>query len=453
MITENDWLDIFKAYDIRGSVGDQLTPELVHKIGRALADYLPAQGVIAVGYDMRPDSQGLAQALRDGLTTQGRDVIDIGQVTSDMAYFAVGKLELAGAAMVTASHNPGKDNGIKIYRDGVRPVGLDSGLAEIRDAVSAGQFAPAAHQPGAVRPANITELWIEHCLRFVTTPLKPFRVAIDAGNGMAGAILPYLEPNLPIKVKRLYYELDGTFPNHEPNPSKPENLAALIATIKAEGLDFGIAFDGDGDRAVFVDDLGRPVSGSVILALVAKHYLARYPGAEIIHDVRTSRATRELIKEWGGRPFRTKAGRVKIAEVMRERHAPFGGETTGHLFFVENYCADSGLITALVTMVALTESGDRLSTLVDRYHKYPMEPEQNFRVRDAKAILERLAVRYHDAEYHDWLDGLTIEYPDWWFNLRTSNTEPLVRLNIEAHNDSLLKEKTTEVLGMIKESQ
>ena len=452
MLNQEVLRKVFKAYDIRGRVGEELTPDFVYKVGRALADYLPAAGPVAVGYDMRPDSEALAAALRHGLTDQGRDVLDIGQVTSDMIYFAVGKLKLAGGAVVTASHNPGQDNGIKIYRDEVRAVGLDTGLAEIRDAVLADKFQAAPVTPGSVTKQDITKEWIDHCLSFVTTPLTPFRIAIDAGNGMAGAILPHLLSNLNLNVKKMYFKPDGTFPNHEANPQKLENLRDLIETVQADHLDFGVAFDGDGDRAVLVDDLGRPVSGSDVITLAARHYLKLFPGATIVHEVRTSRAARELIAEWGGQPFRVKAGRIYIGEAMRTHDALFGGETSGHLFFKENYFADSGLIAMLVAMVALSESGARLSTLVDQYHRYPMIPEMNLQVADAEKVLERLARHFHDGA-QDHLDGLTIEYPLWWFNLRSSNTEPVVRLNLEANNETLLTEKTAEIIGIIEEER
>lgn len=450
-MTDDILRGIFKAYDIRGKVGSELTGELACAIGRAVADYLPARGEVVVGYDMRPDSQALAAAFRSGLTQQGRDVLNVGQVTSDMVYFAVGQFDLAGGAVITASHNPGQDNGIKIYRDQARPVGLDSGLALVRDAVAAGSFKPAPSVPGQVTEKNIIGDWIKHCLTFVTTPLAPFHIAIDAGNGMAGKILPEIQKRLPLHIRELYYELDGTFPNHEANPTKPENLRDLIAVIQAEQLDFGIAFDGDGDRAGFVDDRGRPVSGSDLITVIARHILAKQPGAEIVHEIRTSRATRELIKRWGGRTLRTKAGRTSIGAVMREHDAPFGGETSGHLFFKDNYFTDSGLIGALVAMVAITESGQRLSDLIDQYHTYAMGPEQNFRVTDSVTVLDRLAQRYNDGR-QDWLDGLTVDYPNWWFNLRRSNTESVVRLNVEAINQQLLEEKAAEVVATIKEA-
>lgn len=350
--------------------------------------------------------------------------------------------------MVTASHNPGKYNGIKIYRDQVTAVGLDSGLAEIRDAIVADKFKAPAAKAGSITPKDIVDEWVEHCLSFVTTPLEPYHIAIDAGNGMAGAILPAIQRKLPLHVEEMYYELDGSFPNHEANPMKHENLADLIKAVKDGGLDFGVAFDGDGDRAGLVDDLGRPVDGSVLIAMVAKHYLELYPGSEVVHEVRTSRATRELIKEWGGKPVRTKAGRVNIGPVMLKDDAPFGGETTGHLFFKENFFTDSGLIGALVAMVALTESGKKLSELVDEYRRYVMPAEQNFEVEDAKAVLARLKDAFADGE-QDELDGLTVNYPDWWFNLRMSNTEPVVRLNIEAKDQAILDEQRKRVVDVI----
>jgi phosphomannomutase len=414
---------IFKAYDVRGKVGSELTAELAKAVGRAFADYLPVEGPVAVGRDMRPDSAELADSLIQGLLAQGREVYDLGQITSDMSYFAVGKYDLAGAAMITASHNPGEYNGIKFYRDQVIAVGLDSGLDVIRDAVLGGTFKPEAATPGTVTSKNIIEDWVTHALSFTGGELPAYHIAIDAGNGMAGAILPFVEDRLPLTVERLFYELDGTFPNHEANPMKPENMQDLIKAVNDGGLDLGIAFDGDGDRAGFVDDKGRIVSGSDIISLVAKMYLEKYPGSEIVHEVRTSRATKELIKEWGGKPYRTKAGRVSIGSVMRERGAAFGGETTGHLFFKENYYADSGLIAALVSLAAIAESGKKLSELVDEYHRYESMPEMNFEVHDKDGALEKIAEAFTGPDYtQDHLDGLTVEATDFWFNLRASNT-------------------------------
>jgi phosphomannomutase len=440
--------DIFKSYDIRGKVGSELTNDFVKTIGAVFADWLPTEGIVAVGHDMRPDSAELAQNFIEGLRQQGRDVWDIGLVTSDMIYFAVGKWNLAGGAVITASHNPGADNGIKLYRDKVTPVGLDTGLDKIRDLAIAGKTKESKTQ-GKSEKRSITQEWVTHCLTFIDE-LKPFNIAIDAGNGMAGAILPEILPKLPVKVTEMYFELDGTFPNHEANPQKPENLLDLAKQVTENSLDFGIAFDGDGDRAGFVDDLGRPVLGTDLITLVSKLYLEKHGSGEIIHDVRTSRATQELIREWGGEPFRTKAGRVNIGAVLRERGAIFGGETTGHLFFTENYDADSGLIAALVAMQAISNSGKKLSELIDEYRLYSMIPEKNFHTDTPKdELFDKLKNAFPDGE-HDLLDGLTVKYPNFWFNLRASNTEPVVRLNAEANSDEELDSVVAKVTSIIE---
>jgi len=442
--------DIFKSYDIRGKVGTELTEEVCEQIARAFADWLHKKGIVAVGRDMRPDSARLAAAFIKGLTEQGLDVWDIGMVTSDMSYFAVGKFGLAGSAMITASHNTGDYNGIKLYRDHVTAVGLDSGLDQIRDAAIVKTFKPAASKPGKVEKRDISETWAEHCLSFITG-LKPFHIAIDAGNGMAGAMLPHILPKLPLKVEELYFELDGTFPNHEANPMHLETLQDLTKLVIDKKLDFGIAFDGDGDRAAFVDDKGRPLPGTDLLAIVAHHYLQKYPGAPIVHEVRTSRATLELIKEWGGKPERVKAGRIAIGARLREIGAPFGGETTGHFFFKENYAADAGMITALVAIQAISDSDKKLSELADEYRRYQMSPEISFETDQPQETLGRVAKAFKDGE-QDWVDGITVNYPDSWFNLRASNTEPLVKLNAEANTNKRLDELVAKISAVIKEA-
>ncbi|MEI7632411.1 MAG: phosphomannomutase/phosphoglucomutase [bacterium] len=443
--------DIFKSYDIRGKVGTQLSPEFTKKIAVAYADWLPQKGIVAVGRDMRPDSQELANAFIDGLRAQGRDVWDIGQVTSDMIYFAVGKWDLAGGAVITASHNASDENGIKLYRDKVTAVGLDSGLAQIRDKVLASDFMPNSKTLGSVTTKTITSEWVAHCLTFIDT-LKPFNIAIDAGNGMAGAILPHILPKLPITAEAMYFDLDGTFPNHEANPQKMENLQDLMDKVTDKNYDFGIAFDGDGDRAVFVDDKARPVLGTDLMSIVAKLYLDKYSGSKIVHDVRTSRATQELITEWGGVPVRSKAGRVNVGSLMRQVGGVFGGETTGHFFYKENYDADSGLIVALTAMQAITNSGKKLSELVDEYRRYAMIPETNFETTKKDAVFEKLKQQYNGGE-QDMLDGLTVSYPDFWFNMRASNTEPVMRLNAEAKTQQQLNElveRVTTIINSVK---
>lgn len=440
--------EIFKAYDVRGKVGSQLNEQTAGDIARVFADWLPKQGIIAVGHDMRPDSSTLAEAFMKGLQQQGYDVWDIGLVTSDMIYFAVGKWNLAGGAVITASHNSGSENGIKLYRDEVVAVGLEAGLSDIKDKFLQKEFKPETKKPGTRTKKNITAEWVKHCLSFIHG-LKPFNIAIDAGNGMAGAILPEILPKLPLKVHEMYFELDGNFPNHEANPQKIENLQDLIKIIRDNSLDFGIAFDGDGDRAVLIDDKGRLVLGTDLLTMLAHAYLKKYPGAKIVHDVRTSRATEELIKQWGGEPVRTKAGRVNIGSLMRSIGAPFGGENTGHMFFIENYDADSGLITALVAMQAMSDSDKKLSELIDSYRLYVMPPEINIEVKgDTTRIMNTLKAVFADGK-QDELDGLTVWYDDYWFNLRSSNTEPVMRLNAEAKTQEQLDELIDKVMKSI----
>ncbi len=441
---------IFKAYDIRGKVNTELTTELCNKVGAATAQWLTTPGIVAVGRDMRPDSKQLADAVIEGLRTQGRDVWDIGEVTSDMIYFAVGAYDLAGGIVVTASHNAGDYNGIKIYRDKVTPVGLDSGLDAIRDLAERETFVPADTK-GTLTEKNLTSEWVDHALSAITPSAWPkFRIAIDTGNGMAGAILPTVLQRLPLEAEAMYFELDGTFPNHEANPQKPENLKDLIERVKNNQYDFGIAFDGDGDRAGFVDDMGRPVLGTDLVTIVSKLMLEKTPNSKIVHDVRTSRATKEFIREWGGEPVRTKAGRVYIGAKVREVGATFGGETTGHLFFKTNYDADSGLIAALHVIEALSQSGKKLSQLVDEYRRYIMPAEINFETTEKDSVFTEL--RQHYAKYdQDELDGLTVEADDFWFNLRGSNTEPVIRLNIEAVDQTTLDRELAVIESVVRD--
>lgn len=445
----NNLEEIFKAYDIRGKVNDQLNEKTVKQIAIAYGNWLPIKKTVAVGRDMRPDSYCLSRAFIEGLLETGIDVWDIGEVTSDMIYFAIGKWDLSGGAVITASHNPGKDNGIKLYRDRVTAVGLETGLDEIRDTVITKKIFPKALNKGIVSEKNITKEWVKHCLKFVTN-IKPFHIAIDAGNGMAGAILPHILPSLPLKSTNMYFDLDGSFPNHEANPQKIENLNDLITIIKNNNLDFGIAFDGDGDRAVLVDDLGRSVLGTDLITIMAKHYLLKYPHSKIVHDVRTSRATEELIREWGGQPIKTKAGRVNVGAKMREVNAPFGGETSGHLFFKENYDADSGLITALLAMQAISDSNKKLSELINEYRRYSMTPEINIETSLRKNIVfDNLKTVFKDDDFEE-IDGLTVHAKDYWFNIRASNTEPVMRLNAEASNKDQLEMLIKKIMDTFK---
>ena len=443
--------NIFKAYDVRGKVGTELTPSVATSIGKAFADWLPNQGAVAVGRDMRPDSAELADALIAGLRTQGRDVIDIGQVTSDMIYFATGHLHLAGGVMITASHNPGEYNGIKFCREEAKPVGQESGLFEVRDHVANQDFKPAANAQGNLEQQDVTEAWINHVLSFIEADkLKPLHIAVDAGNGMGGKIFPELEPFVPWTVEEMYFELDGTFPNHEANPLKFETLADLIKKIKDQNLDGGIAFDGDGDRAFLVDETGEVVPGNVMLCMMSDYFLDKYPGSTMLYDLRASHAVPELITAKGGTPKRTRVGHSFIKQVMREENAPFGGEVSGHFYFRDNFFADSGIIAAVIGLYVAGLSGKSLSELRNFYTKYPSIPETNFEVDDKAAVFSHLKETYADFA-QDELDGLTIDLGEGkWFNVRPSNTEPVVRLNAEAQTQEQLDDLVQKVTALIQ---
>lgn len=440
---------IFKAYDIRGKVGTDLNKETVELIARAFADWLPTEGAVAVGRDMRPDSAELARAAVEGLSRQGRDVIDIGEVTSDMIYFATGSLKLAGGVMITASHNPGQDNGIKLCAEGAKAVGAESGLLEVRDLAMAEKFKDVS-QAGTATDKDIVEDWVQHTLSFIDADkLKPMKIAVDAGNGMAGAIFPELEPYVPWEVTEMYFELDGTFPNHEANPLKFETLKDLIAKIKEQGLDGGIAFDGDGDRAFLVDETGEVLTGGVMSAMMSEYFLDKYPGANIVYDVRNSRTVPEVIKESGGVPIRERVGHAYLKQAMRKSDAPFGGEASGHFYFRDNWYADSGLIGAVIGLYVQSLSGKTLSELRKHYTRYAAIPETNFEVADKEAMIKKISETFKDGE-QDTLDGLSVSYDNGWFNVRPSNTEPLLRLNAEFKTQARLDEVVNKVKSLIQ---
>ncbi len=440
---------IFKAYDVRGKVGSELNAPVANAIGKALAVWLPNEGPVAIGRDMRPDSAELATALMNGLMSRGREVLDIGEVTSDMIYFAVGNFGLAGGAMVTASHNPGEYNGIKFCREEAKPIGEESGLFEIRDLAIKNQFEEAGVL-GKSTSKEITEDWIKHVLTFIDAgKLKPLRLAVDAGNGMAGKIFPELEPYVPFEVTELYFELDGTFPNHIANPLEPKNLVDLQKTVKENSCDAGVAFDGDGDRAVLVDELGEPLSGTVMTALLAHYFLDKYPGTTVLHNAICGRAAVEAIEKKGGKPIRTRVGHSFIKGDMRKHQAIFAGEHSGHYYFKDNFMADSGLLAAVIALYVLSTSGKTLSELAAPFRKaYVQIPETNFEVQDKEGTLKRLSQEFQDGE-QDWLDGLTVSYADYWFNVRPSNTEPLLRLNAEAKTKPQLDSIVAKVTKFI----
>lgn len=444
-----DIAKIFKAYDIRGTVGTELTAEVARLVGAALATWLPKSGPVAVGRDMRPDSAELASAVIEGIRSRGRDVYDIGEVTSDMIYFAVGHYQLAGGAMITASHNPGADNGIKLCREEAKPIGQESGLLEIRDAVLSGAVLPAPNK-GAVTQKDVTEDWIKHVLSFIDTDkLKPLHIAVDAGNGMAGKIFPELEPYVPFEVEEMYFDLDGTFPNHIANPLIPENIVDLQAKIKETKADVGIAFDGDGDRAVLIDEKGQPLSGTVMTALLAEYFLKLHPGATILHNAICGRAAVETIEKNGGKAVRTRVGHSYIKADMRTQNAVFAGEHSGHYYFKDNFMADSGLLAAVIGLYILSQTDKPLSELVAPLREaYVSIDEANFQVADKENTLKKVADAFKDGD-QDLLDGLTVTYPDAWFNIRPSNTEPLLRLNAEAKTAARLDELVSKVTQLI----
>ncbi|HJR45712.1 MAG TPA: phosphomannomutase/phosphoglucomutase [Actinomycetota bacterium] len=436
---------IFKAYDIRGIYPDQLDEEVAERIGHAFVTFTGADRVV-MGRDMRTSSPQLSEAFARGAGGAGAIVVDVGEVSTDALYFASGVLELPGA-MFTASHNPPEYNGLKICREKAAPIGADSGLAEIKELAAK---APVGDAEAKVESEDILPRYAEHCRSLVDPKvLKPLKVSIDAGNGMAGKTVPPVFEPLPFEVVPLYFDLDGTFPNHLANPIEPENLADLQTKVTDEGCDVGIAFDGDADRMFLVDEKGRPIQGSTTTAMVAERLLRKFPGESIIYNLICSWTVPEVIRENGGNPIRTRVGHSYIKEVMAETGAIFGGEHSGHYYFRDNFRADSGMIAALLVLEAMSESGKPLSEMLDPYDRYWASGEINSTVVDQQASIERLGSAYRDGRA-DRTDGLTVEYEDWWFNCRASNTEPLLRLNLEAKTKELMTEKRDEVLGIIR---
>ena len=443
--------NIFKAYDVRGKVGSELNSKSVKIIGQAFGEWLPTAGSVAVGRDMRPDSKELAEALIEGLIRQGRDVIDIGEVTSDMIYFAVGHYKLAGGAVITASHNPGDYNGIKFCREEAKPIGEESGLLEIRDLAKKNEF-NATSSPGKVEGRDVIESWLSHVLSFINaSKLKPLRIAVDAGNGMAGKIFPELEPYVPFEVIELYFELDGTFPNHIANPLEAKNLVDLQKIVKENKCDAGLAFDGDGDRAVLVDENGEALSGTVMAALLSQYFLKKNPGATILLNAICGQAAYEAVEKAGGKPIRTRVGHSFIKSDMRKHGAVFAGEHSGHYYFKDNYMADSGLIAALVGLYILSQSNQPLSVLAKPFRQaYRQIPETNFEVRDKEKVIKLISQTFA-GQKQDWLDGLTVQFKDGWFNIRSSNTEAVIRLNAEAKTQAELDKALEQITKLIKQ--
>lgn len=426
---------VIKAYDVRGLVDEQITGDFVWAVGQAFVEVLDLRtpGAVVVGHDMRSSSPGLAQAFAEGVTSRGVDVVMIGLCSTDGLYFASGMLDLPGA-MFTASHNPAAYNGIKLCLAGASPVGRDTGLAEISRMLVDGL--PEYSGPvGAITRRELLEAYADHLVGLVPALQRELKVVVDAGNGMAGLTAPVVLGRLPVEVEPLYFELDGTFPNHEANPIDPANLVDLQAAVRAHGADLGLAFDGDADRCFVVDERGEVVDPSTLTGLIAVRELARVPGAPVIHNLITSRAVPEIIAEHDGVPVVTRVGHSFIKATMAETGAVFGGEHSGHFYFRDFWRADSGMLAALHVLSALsrTPAGTRLSELLAPYQRYVLSGEINTEVADPQAAIA--AVRAHfagRAVTFSELDGLTVDGGDWWVNVRPSNTEPLLRLNVEA---------------------
>jgi phosphomannomutase len=445
---------IFKAYDIRGLVDKELTPDFAFATGIAVARFLEQSrepGTVVIGEDMRPSSPTLATAFAAGVTSQGLDVIRIGLASTDMLYFASGKLNLPGA-MFTASHNPAEYNGIKLCLSGARPIGKESGLVTIENYVRDG--APMAmRNVGVEKTQNMLEEYVDHLLTLVdVSSIRPLKIVIDAGNGMGGYTAPAVFQRLNADVVEMYFELDGTFPNHEANPIEPSNLVDLQKAVKKHKADIGLAFDGDADRCFLVDEKGALVNPSALTALIATRELAKNPGASIIYNLISSRAVKEVVEESGGTPIRSRVGHSYIKKLMAETNAVFGGEHSGHFYFRDFWRADSGMLAALHAIAALGESKKSLSELLKTFNRYHSSGEINSTVKDAASAMKKIEEIYGsgDGVEVDHLDGLTVSHADWWFNLRASNTEPLLRLNVEASAKSRMESVRDDVLNTIR---
>ena len=445
---------IIKAYDIRGLVKDEVTPDFSFSLGVAFAKFLEHErepATIVVGEDMRPSSPLLADAFTDGATSQGMDVIRLGLTSTDMLYFASGKLNLPGV-MFTASHNPAKYNGMKLCKSGARPIGQDSGLAKIRELIQEG--VPISNRPvGSVRKQDLLKEYVDYLL--ASFPKNAFKkrklkVVIDAGNGMAGFTAPAVMARLNVELIPMYFELDGNFPNHEANPIDSANLKDLQKRVKKERADIGLAFDGDADRCFLIDQAGELVNPSALTALIAVRELKAKPGATIIYNLISSKAVAEVIAEHGGIGVRSRVGHSYIKNLMAESGAVFGGEHSGHFYFKNFWRADSGMLAGLYAIAELMASKGNLAQLLAPYNRYVASGEINSKVKDVTKSIAKVRDKYHGQYQIDELDGLTITADSWWFNLRGSNTEPLLRLNVEANTQKEMDKIRDAVLSLIK---
>jgi phosphomannomutase len=440
---------LFKSYDVRGIYPSALNDDVAYRIGRCFVPLIGAKRIV-VGRDMRHTGVQLFEAFARGATEAGADVTDIGMVSTDALYFAVGKYGFDGGVMITASHNPAQYNGMKFTRANAEAISLETGLGQIRDTLVSGDLPPAGDAFGKINEMNILDAFAEHCLSFVDrSKIKPFKVAIDAGNGMAGETVPFVFKHLPCEVVPLFFELDGSFPNHPASPIEAENMIDLQAAVRKHGCDLGVAFDGDADRMFIVDERGELIDGSTVTALVALNTLKKHPGAKILYNLICSRSVPELVRKAGGVPIRSKVGHSIIKATMREEDIIFGGEHSGHFYFKDNWYADSGMIALMQCLELFSEAGEAVSKVISPLDTRFRSGEINSTVKDIPAKLEQLQAHYKDAEI-DHLDGVTISYPSWWMNIRPSNTEPLLRLNVEGDTKELMERHRDEALALIR---
>jgi phosphomannomutase len=445
--------DIFKAYDIRGIYPTDIDEAGARAIGQAFAAYLGSRE-IAVGYDMRLSSPSLKAGFVDGVTEQGVDVTDYGMLSTDMMYFAVASANHSGGAQITASHNPKQYNGMKLVREGAFPLSGDAGINDIRDMIENGEIPPPAKRRGEVTNRSVLDAYVEHVMSFIDpTIVKPFNVVLDAGSGTAAIAAPRCFDRLPCKTTKLCFDIDGNFPNHEANPLIEENRRDITDEVIRQKADVGIAWDGDADRCFFIDETGDFIAGDFVTALLAQAFLLKQPGATIIYDVRASWAVKDIVTAHGGKALMNRVGHAFIKRRMRETNAVFGGEVTGHYYFRDNYYCDNGLIPALMMLELMSKHGKSLHQLLAPLReKYFISGEINTKLAHMDRVeptLDTIAKKYADGKQYR-LDGLSVEYPDWHFNVRPSNTEPLLRLNLEAKTPTMMAEKRDEVLALIR---
>ncbi len=441
---------IFKSYDVRGIYPSELTDDVAYEIGGAFVALLDAKSIV-VGRDMRPSGEKLFEAFARGATQAGADVAYVGMVSTDALYFAVGKYGYDGGVMITASHNPAQYNGMKFTKQEAQALSLDTGLSTIRDHILNGTVPPKATSPGKITHRDILDDFAAHCLSFIDPKkVKPYKIAIDAGNGMAGETVPHVFKHLPCEIIPLYFELDGSFPNHPASPIEPENMRDLQAAVLKYNCDLGVAFDGDADRMFIVDEKGELIGGDMVTALVGLNTLKKHPGATILYNLICSRSVPEVIEKAGGKPLRSQVGHSIIKKVMRDNDVLFGGEHSGHFYFKQNWFADSGMIALMECLELFSAAGKPVSEVIAPIDTRFRSGEINSTVKDIPGKLQELQEHYNDANI-DHLDGVTISYPTWWMNVRPSNTEPLLRLNVEGDTKALMEQHREEALAIIRE--